>query len=266
MDAFQLLGDSGHVAPPDEATVEAAVDLVLTDAFREGDARTDAVAIRRKRRGAPRRRAYLAGAVAILVAAAGISIPLSLSGGGASAAPVLKLASYSFRLPIQYHLTAATTVDCPVDVFWARPGGEAGNFALPGYASGDAAAATASGGCLFMVLAPHYTPTASEPDPEAFVNSGTQHVQVGPYNALIYTGSLIGDSPVETVLYVEIPLSNGQTQDLVVGEHGLSQSQLIALVANGLSVPSGSSTPISGPSPSTGASGTPAGSSGASGS
>ncbi len=35
MDAFQLLGDSRHVAPPDDATVEAAVDLVLTDAFRE---------------------------------------------------------------------------------------------------------------------------------------------------------------------------------------------------------------------------------------
>jgi hypothetical protein len=112
-----------------------------------------------------------------------------------------------------------------------------------------------------MALAPPYTPTASQPDPEAFTKSGTQTVQVGPYNALIYTGSLIENGPVETVLFVEIPLGNGQRQDLVVGAHGLSDPELITLVANGLSVP-WSATPISGPSGVP----TPAGSSGTSGS
>ena len=109
-----------------------------------------------------------------------------------------------------------------------------------------------------MALAPPYTPTASQPDPEAFTKSGTQTVQVGPYNALIYTGSLIENGPV-TVLFVEIPLGNGQRQDLVVGAHGLSDPELITLVANGLSVP-WSATPISGPSGVP----TPAGDSGAS--
>jgi hypothetical protein len=99
-----------------------------------------------------------------------------------------------------------------------------------------------------MVLAPPYTPTAAQPDPEAAV-SAKQPAQVGPYHAYIRTGSLYyvpqtgAYGPVETVLYVEIPLPNGQVQGLVVGEQGLSQSQLIALVAEGLSV-AGTSTTV----------------------
>ena len=75
MDAFQLLEDSGHVAPPDDATVEAAVDLVLADAFHEQDALADALSIRRGQLRVPRRRAYLAGAAAVLAAAAATAIP-----------------------------------------------------------------------------------------------------------------------------------------------------------------------------------------------
>ena len=266
MDAFQLLEDSGHVAPPDDATVEAAVDLVLADAFHERDALADALSIRRGQRRVPRRRAYLAGAAAVLAAAAATAIPLSLGGGTSSAAPVLKLASYSLRLPTQYRLTAAAASTCGPPMVIAAPASGQGTLTSPSYGLQVDAAGNAAGGCIFMVLAPPYTPTASQPDPEAFFRD-SQHVQVGPYVAFIWTGSLTysrapGDGPVETMLFVEIPLSGGQQQDLVVGEEGLSQSQLITLVANGLSVSPGTSTSTSAPSGSTGPSDTPAGNSG----
>src|ERR1019366_9620198 len=139
------------------------------------------------------------------------------------------------------------------------PSSGQGTLTSPSYGLQVDAAGNAAGGCIFMVLAPPYTPTASQPDPEAYFGD-SQHVQVGPYVALIWTGSLTyskapGDGPVETMLYVEIPLSGGQQQDLVVGEEGLSQSQLITLVANGLSVSPGTSAP-------SGSTDTPAGNSG----
>lgn len=255
MDALQLLESSGYVAPPDDRDVEAAVGLVLAEALCEGG--VPAGRSRQRARWLGRRRGVLAGAAAVIVAAAGTAIPLSLGGGGsAPATPVLQLASYSLRLPTRYHLTSAVTSGCNPMVMWASPPGDGGgsDATTPDYASGDVAAATAAGGCLSMVLAAPYTPTASQPDPEA-ITSQAEPERVGPYNAYIRTGSLYylpqtGQyGPVETSLYVEIPLANGEMQDLVVGAEGLSQSQLLALVANGLSVGS-SGSPA--PTPTTG--------------
>ncbi|MGH9106486.1 MAG: hypothetical protein ACRDZX_11765 [Acidimicrobiales bacterium] len=213
---------------------------------------------------ASHRRRYLAAAAAAAVAAAGTAVPLALGAGATTASramtkgggPVMQLASYRLRLPRSYHLTAAAASDCHPMYMFGSPGGGSGT--TPSYASTDAAAATASGGCIAIVLAAPYTPTASQPDPEAAVgNAETHQVEVGPYNAWIYTGSLYytaqtGYGPVETVLFVELPLAGGKVQDLVVGEQGLSQPQLVALVANGLSVPGGS-PPASLPSGNTGA-------------
>lgn len=260
MDAFQLLEDSGHVAPPDDAIVEAAVDLVLADAFHDGDAHTHAISIRAARRRAPRRRAYLAGAAAVLVAAAATAIPLSLGGGAPSTAPVMRLASYRLRLPAHYRLTAAITSDChPYLLF--KPPTNPWNGKMPGassFASQVASAASAADGCVFMALLPPYTPTASNPDPEQAALSGAEHVQIGQYQAWVgttadaahaaadgdviaRTGGLTKVLGDETMLYVEIPLTGGQTEDLVVGSSGLSQADLISLVANGLSAVGGNS-------------------------
>lgn len=274
--SYDVIERVRRLAPVPEAPDELArarerqklTGAIVTELARAEAGRGSPRPTRRALPGAPRRRAYFAGVVAAMTAAVGIAVPLSIA-GGTSRTPVLKLASYSLRLPAKYHLTAATASACTPMVLWAPPA-QGGDATTPSYAPTDAAAATAAGGCLVMVLAPPYTPTAAQPDPEAAV-SGKQPAQVGPYHAYIRTGSLYYDpwtktyGPVETVLYVEVPLPNGQVQDLVVGEQGLSQPQLIALVAKGLSVTgtsatAGNSAPGSGAAGDTGAaSGNPSG-------
>lgn len=215
-----------------------------------------------------RRRSYLAGAAAVVafvvVAAAGVAIPPSLGTATPAvtlitkgdAAPVMALASYRLRLPKSYRLTAATTTVCPaLDVAFVSPGPTSGTWTAdgtaspvqtPGYASNMAAAANAEGGCIAMVLAPPYTPTAADPDPESGTFENTPPVQVGPYEGRVGTWTMFAKpSNVATQqagLYVEIPLADGQDQDLVVSSNDLSESALVALVATGLSVDGSSST------------------------
>jgi hypothetical protein len=256
------------LAPPFEPTSElerARQRQKLTDsiAAESGVSSGGKVPLRRRKRrlargGVSRRRAYLAAAAALLVAAAATAIPLSLGGGTSSAAPVIQLASYRLRLPANYRLTAAITSDChPYLLF--KPPTNPWDGKMPGassYASQVASAAGTAGGCVFMALLPAYTPTAATPDPEQAVLSGAEQVQVGPYQAWVGTTdategpadgyAIIKSGPTqdlgdETMLYVEIPLNGGQTQDLVVGSSSLSQSQLVSLVANGLSAVVGNS-------------------------
>ena len=93
---------------------------------------------------------------------------------------------------------------------------------------------------MWMVLAPPYTPTAANPDPEAGTFENSQRVQVGPYEGRVGTWTAVykptGANSQEAALYVEIPLAGGQMQDLGVSSFGLTESALISLVANGLSV------------------------------
>lgn len=168
-----------------------------------------------------------------------------------SGGPVMELASYRLRLPINYRLTAAATSECPVlGVGFVSPNpGKGGTTAstaqVPEYASQIATAASADGGCIAMVLAPPYTPTATDPDPEAGTFEITPPVQVGPYEGHVGTWtSYAKPSNVATQqagLYVEIPVAGGQTQDLAVTANNLSESALVSLVANGLSVGGSSS-------------------------
>jgi hypothetical protein len=234
-----------------------------------------------------RRRSYLAGAAAAVVAAAGVAIPLSLGTTTPAAplslgtttpaatritkgaAPVMALASYRLRLPKSYRLTAATTTVCPaLDVAFVSPDptpgtwtadGTASAVQTPGYASDMAAAANAEGGCIAMVLAPPYTPTTADPDPESGTFENTQPVQVGPYEGRVGTWTMFAKpSNVATQqagLYVEIPLAGGQDRDLVVSSNNLSESALVALVATGLSV-AGSSSTSDATGPTSGTSGT----------
>jgi hypothetical protein len=167
--------------------------------------------------------------------------------------PVIQLASYRLRLPTSYQLTAAATTTCPAPVGWVTPGSTPGAWVAvggvspaqtPGYAPQMVAAANAEGGCIFMVLAPAYTPTAADPDPEAGTLDTSQPVQVGPYEGSVGTWTSVAEpsnvSSQQVALYVEIPLAGGQDQDLVVGANNLSESALVSIVANGLTV-SGSS-------------------------
>jgi hypothetical protein len=122
-----------------------------------------------------------------------------------------------------------------------------------------AAAANADGGCIAMVLAPAYTPTAADPDPEAGTFENTQPVQVGPFQGREGTWTTVAKpSDVATQqasLYVEIPVAGGQDRDLAVSANNLSENALVSLVANGLSV-AGSSSTESTPIPTFGNTGT----------
>jgi hypothetical protein len=222
----------------------------------------------------------------VVVAAAGVAIPLSLGTTTPAvkrvtkgAAPVMALASYRLRLPQSYRLTAATTTVCPaLDVAFVSPDptsrtwtadGTASPVQTPGYASDMAVAANAEGGCIAMVLAPPYTPTTADPDPESGTFENTQPVQVGPYEGRVGTWTMFAKpSNVATQqagLYVEIPLAGGQDRDLVVSSNNLSESALVALVATGLSV-AGSSSTSDATGPTSGTSGTTGNTSGNTGS
>jgi hypothetical protein len=111
-----------------------------------------------------------------------------------------------------------------------------------------ASAANAEGGCVFMVLAPPYTPTAANPDPESGSFENTPPVQVGSYEGRVGTWTYYPKpsdvATQESALYVEIPVGGGQEQDLAVSSYNLSEGALVSLVANGLS--------IAGPSPASG--------------
>jgi hypothetical protein len=237
------------------------------------------------------RRIHFAGIAAAAVAAVGVAIPLAIGTHAPAAtrvtkrvAPVLKLASYRLRLPSTYRLTSATAPQCPVGVTFSVPesapttwtGGRTGSASpvqTPAYASDMNAAANAEGGCVTMALAPPYTPTPTNPDPEAGTLEDTPPIQIGPYEGRVGTWTSYakpsGVASQQASLYVEIPIGGGQTQDLVVSANSLSESALVSLVADGLSVAGSSPTSVatnqtpntSGP---TGATGTAGGAGGAS--
>jgi hypothetical protein len=118
--------------------------------------------------------------------------------------------------------------------------GSADQADVPTYASEVGTRANAEGGCVAMVLAPPYSRTSSGSDPEEGTAPGDQTVRVGQFagrsgSSTLVTKSTGSDSTAEW-LDVEIPLAGGHMQDLVVSSIGLSQGQLVSLVAQGLSV------------------------------
>jgi hypothetical protein len=201
-------------------------------------------------------RALAAGLAAAAVAVtAAIAVPLAAGPGAqpAAAGPVMRLASYAFRMPAGYQLTAATSAPCHAFAIIALPasllpphGPVAQN---PPYGAGMKAAASASGGCIVAVLAPRYTPTTAMPDPEA--PAGAHPAQVGRYHGSIIDSRMFvpksrfsrrnaehGFPPGWsrfTQLYVQLPAGGGKMRDLIIGAKKLSDSALIKIAANGLS-------------------------------
>jgi hypothetical protein len=158
---------------------------------------------------------------------------------------VIRLASHTFRMPAGYLLTAATSPPCHAVVSFALPSSVAPHaegtpFPNPPYAAGMKAAASASGGCVALLLAPRYTPTAALPDPEA--PAAAHPVRVGRYHGRIFHYSLVflsvsqtGIKSSVTELLVQLPAGGGQMRDLVIGASGLSDSALVQIAADGLS-------------------------------
>lgn len=183
----------------------------------------------------------LAAGITAIVAAVGIAVPLAAVAGSpnTAAGPAIRLASYTFHLPAGYMLTAATSAACRTYAIYVPPPEAAGApDQNPPYGPGMKAAASSSGGCIVLVLAEAYTPTATVPDPEAPPTA--QPVQVGRYHGLIVNSSISSGNTGRlimraTELYVQIPTADGRMRDLVIGGTMLSKSTLIRIAANGLS-------------------------------
>ncbi len=197
-------------------------------------------------------RGWATGLTAAAAAAAGIVMALAAGAGPQSpaAGPVIRIASHIFRMPAGYQLTAVTSAPCHAfAVFFPPPRAKAPLAQNPPYGAGMKAAASASGGCMLLLLAPAYTPSAAIPDPEA--PAAAHPVQIGRYHGLIVHNATFtpkanisrsaADHGIKagwsrsTMLYVQLPAGGGKVRDLVIGATGLSDSTLIKIAASGLS-------------------------------
>ena len=216
----------------DEFSLKFAVECELDDVVpRDGLA---GVVIARYRRG--RRRRRLAGAFGLLVACAGIGVPVGLLNSGPSASQdaaaaygggspaddggpvVLRLASYELKLPGRYRSAkaascAAAVPSVPSVASVAAPAVPAQRSA----AEATEAAAISSGACVVMMLAPVST--------SGVLPRGARPVTAGHYRAWLLPAS----SPRAVSLLID-----GPSADLVIGSDGVSQSALLDLVGAGL--------------------------------
>jgi hypothetical protein len=214
----------------DEFSLKFAVECELDDVVpRDGLA---GVVIARYRRG--RRRRRIAGAFGLLVACAGIGVPVGLLSSGTGPAGsaayggapgiggpvVLRLASYALRLPSRYRAGSARSAACAAAVPSVPAGPAVPAVPAPRAASLEDVAAISSGACVVMMLAP----AASEPP------HGARQVTAGHYRAwLLPSSSWPGSGGSVAGLLVE-----GPSGDLVIGSDGVSQSALLDLVRAGL--------------------------------
>jgi hypothetical protein len=214
----------------DEFSLRIALESELDDVMpRDGLA---AVVIARHRRG---RRRRVAGAVGLVVAFAGIGVPLGLAcapgGAPARSGPVvLHLDSYTLRLPGGWHASDARTGPCATAIGDAGPGPAAQPRSSEAGAD-TAVAAASSGGCVLMLLtAPFGTRTTGDPH----IPRGAREVPLGRYHAwpVPQGHSRPGDG---AGLVIEGSAPDGQVQDLVIGSSGLSQAALESLVSANLS-------------------------------
>lgn len=210
----------------DEFSLKFAVECELDDvAPAPGLA---GVVIARYRRG---RRRRFAGAFGLLVACAGIGVPVGLLSSGPSASPspshdaaaayggspldggpvVLRLASYALKLPGRYRAGSVKSASCAAAV-----------PSVPAQRSsaGEAteAAAVSSGACVVMMLAP--VSLSSE------LPRGARQVTAGHYRAWLLPAASPGAVSV---------LVDGPSADLAIGSDGVAQSALLDLVGAGLS-------------------------------
>lgn len=214
--------------------------------------------VRRYRRWRLRRRLLVAAPGVAVAASLGVALGLSGvlspgSGGSRSNAIQLSdhhaihLANYTFPLPKGYAVTSSLTATCPVLLIMTRPtpptmpNNSTGSvvwsppvIAQPFSASSSsstahmAAGATADGGCLVMELSVPFTPTQSIPNPYA---TGSQEVDVAGDMGWITVANY---DKGKVQLTVALPQANGQMRDLVVGSSGLTKSELVTVVTQGL--------------------------------
>lgn len=216
------------IHPEDEFSLRTGLEIELGDVVPD-DELAGAI-ITRYRRG---RRRRVAGAVGLAMVFAGIGVPLGL-GAGTAPAPgqtVLRLAEYTLALPSQYQFVAAQSALC-------RPrGGDTGPGAAdPGRQQAEpdgAVAAAPSGGCIFLLLTPAFSPKAPGSRGDPNISQDARPVTVGRYHAWLLPDGYGRSGGV--ALVVEGVARGGQIQDLVISSAGLSRAALVSTVSAGLS-------------------------------
>jgi hypothetical protein len=153
----------------------------------------------------------------------------------ASGSDTVRLASYSFPLPEGFHLTSTSTTlpACfPLAVIFPGPGAPPSAAPANPYSNSQiASAASADGGCIFMVMTVPYALGSGGSDPYELPDA--QPITVGSYAGWTEVAGSSHGSPT-TQLAVRIPATNGQYRDLVVAAIGLSTSEVSSFVEQGL--------------------------------
>jgi len=215
------------IHPDDEFSLRTGLEIELGDVV-PGDGLADVV-ITRYRRG---RRRRVAGAIGLVIAFAGMGVPLGL-GVSAPADPghtVLRLAGYTLTLPGQYQLVAARSAPCRPRYGGTVPG------AAPGYQQAGpeaAAAADPPGHCIIMLLTPPFRPKAPGSRGDPNIPQGARGITIGRYHAWLIPAGYGRSGGV--TLVIEGAAGTGQRQDLVINSTGMSRAALVSAVSAGLS-------------------------------
>lgn len=143
----------------------------------------------------------------------------------------IELADYTFPLPPGFHVSDAETGTCRAPVIFR------GTVTRPPGSRLMAAAASASGKCLRIVLTDAFTPTTSTPNGYLPFTKSTPDVHRVDINGFVGWIGVVGATfgqPL-TQLTVELPQRSGQMRVLAVSSTDLRGEELFTLAFRGLS-------------------------------
>jgi hypothetical protein len=206
--------------------------------------------IKQRRQGRARVRAATSISLVVAVAAA-VTLVLSAIGSGSTLAhPLrLRLAGYAFSLPAGARVVPARPAGCLIGYLTIAQTqaviGTVPRTRQPAIAN----AITRDGGCVSLML----TTAHSRSRPDALMKSlpalQQRAVRIGAYRAEIGTSRTVGErvnlnkngvsvphkTEFENIeLDVQLPAGAGRVRDLLVAAAGVSEQQLITIVASGL--------------------------------
>ena len=203
--------------------------------------------IRQRRKGQARVRA--ATAVSLVVAAV-VSATVVLSGvrapAGMARHPRLRLAGYAFRLPVGARVVSSANGACLLAftvIENTASIGSAPEAKQPAIAS----AVTRDGGCVSMLLTGAHRPYPPSARRGWFPGVRRHRVRIRGYAAEIGISHTVGvevdlkksglthKTELENIdLDLRLPAGDGRWRDLLIAAAGVSEQQLIAIVASGL--------------------------------
>ncbi|HTU97515.1 MAG TPA: hypothetical protein VMF14_16835 [Solirubrobacteraceae bacterium] len=188
-----------------------------------------------------------AGALAAMIAVAGLVVALTAGQTSTPGQAQLTLAAFHLRLPAHSRVLAPGSHIClPAIVSYPGTSVPSDGPTNP-TESKVVSAATGDGGCVSVLLTAPFTPgSASAPTP--FNDANPTPVTIAGFDGTIgtvtwqggdmtYDGVSIPDGTTQSELTLQVPAAGGQVEDLVFAAEGLSRQQLVSIVSSGLSAP-----------------------------